>query len=57
MLERTAALELLARTDTLTSLANRRHFMELAAQEIARTVRYGGEFSLLMMDIDHFKNV
>jgi len=51
------ALERLARTDTLTGLSNRRHFMELAASELNRTVRYGGELSLLMMDLDHFKSV
>lgn len=50
-------LERLAQTDSLTGLANRRHFMALAEQEISRTVRYGGELSVLMLDIDHFKNV
>ncbi|MBK6999232.1 MAG: PAS domain S-box protein [Rhodoferax sp.] len=51
------ALEKLARTDVLTGLANRRHFMEVAEQELSRTLRYGGELSALMLDIDHFKNV
>ncbi len=50
-------LELLARTDSLTGLANRRHFMEVAEQELSRTLRYGGELSALMLDIDHFKSV
>lgn len=50
-------LELLARTDSLTGLANRRHFMEMAEQELSRTLRYGGELSALMLDIDHFKSV
>ena len=50
-------LERLAQTDMLTGLANRRHFMTLAEQELARAVRYGGKLSVLMMDIDHFKNV
>ena len=50
-------LERLAQTDTLTGLANRRHFMSLAEQELSRTARYGGDLSVLMMDIDHFKQV
>ena len=48
-------LERLAQTDVLTGLANRRHFMMLAEQELSRTARYGGELSVLMLDIDHFK--
>ena len=47
----------LAQTDVLTNLANRRHFMMMAEQELSRTVRYGGELSVLMIDVDHFKNV
>lgn len=50
-------LEKLAQTDFLTGLANRRHFMALAEQELARTLRYGGPLSVLMMDIDHFKKI
>ncbi len=50
-------LEHLAQTDALTGLANRRHFMALAERELSRTVRYGGELSALMLDIDHFKRV
>lgn len=47
----------LAQTDFLTNLANRRHFMGLAEQEMARTFRYGGSLAVLMLDIDHFKNI
>ena len=50
-------LEKLSQTDSLTGLANRRHFMILAEHELSRAVRYSGELSLLMMDIDHFKAV
>ncbi len=50
-------LEKEARTDALTGCANRRHFMELAAHELARMRRYGGELSLLMLDLDHFKAI
>jgi PAS domain S-box-containing protein len=51
------ALERLAQTDFLTGLANRRHFLTLAEQELSRTLRYGGPLSMLMMDIDHFKDI
>ncbi len=50
-------LKQLAQTDSLTNLANRRHFMELAEQELSRTLRYGGPLSVLMMDLDHFKSI
>ncbi len=50
-------LERLAQTDVLTGLANRRHFMFLAEQELSRTTRYGGDLSVLMADIDYFKKV
>jgi diguanylate cyclase (GGDEF)-like protein len=50
-------LERRAYTDYLTGLANRRHFLELAENELARTVRYGKEMSMLMLDLDHFKQV
>ena len=50
-------LERLSQTDALTGLANRRHFMALAEQEVSRTARYGGHLSVLMLDIDHFKSV
>ena len=44
-----------AQSDYLTGLANRRHFMERAEQELARTMRYRRPLSLLILDIDHFK--
>lgn len=50
-------LEALAQTDFLTGLANRRHFLAMAEQELARTIRYGGPLSVLMMDIDNFKKI
>lgn len=50
-------LEKLAQVDSLTGLANRRHFMIQLEQELSRSVRYGGPMSLLMVDIDHFKDV
>src|SRR5215217_651244 len=44
-----------ARTDTLTSMPNRRAFDERLALEIERAARTGEVLSLLMGDIDHFK--
>lgn len=50
-------LRRLATTDSLTGAHNRRHFMERAKAEIARSERYGSPLSMLSIDIDHFKNV
>jgi diguanylate cyclase (GGDEF)-like protein len=50
-------LERQARLDYLTGLANRRHFMEQAERELARTLRYRNPLTMLMLDIDHFKSV
>ncbi|SDH10559.1 sensor domain-containing diguanylate cyclase [Roseospirillum parvum] len=47
----------LAARDALTGLLNRRAFMPLLDQEIARCRRYGRSFVLLMIDLDHFKQV
>lgn len=46
-----------ARTDYLTGLLNRRHFVELAERELDRAERYQRPLTLLMVDIDHFKLV
>jgi diguanylate cyclase (GGDEF)-like protein len=50
-------LERQAHTDSLTGLANRGHFMHLAETELARSVRYGSPYGVLLLDIDHFKAV
>jgi two-component system chemotaxis response regulator CheY len=47
----------LANTDALTGLLNRRAFMEKLEKEIHRSRREKGLLSLIMMDIDHFKQV
>ncbi len=44
-------------TDPMTGLYNRRFFDKALAQEIGRCQRYGRFFSLLLVDIDHFKKV
>ena len=48
-------LETLSITDSLTQIANRRHFDAVLETEFGRHVRSGGELSLIMLDIDHFK--
>ena len=47
----------LAITDSLTGLYNRRHFFELADNELQRARRYRRFLSAIMLDIDHFKQV
>lgn len=46
-----------ASKDYLTGLSNRRHFMERGENELALARRYDHALSLLMIDIDHFKNI
>jgi len=50
-------LQRLANTDALTGLHNRRQFYELANQELARSRRTQAPVSLMMIDIDHFKQI
>lgn len=47
----------LTTVDGLTQIYNKRYFMEVLEREISRSHRYGRELSLIMFDIDHFKNV
>ncbi len=47
----------MALTDTLTGIYNRRYFYELAQKEFARSKRYQNPMSIILIDIDHFKNV
>jgi diguanylate cyclase (GGDEF)-like protein len=47
----------LSNTDHLTGLFNRRYLMEALDREIHRSIRKGGDMSLIMLDIDHFKQV
>lgn len=51
------ALERLAYTDSLTGLANRRHFNELAVRDAQRLQREGAPLTVLALDIDCFKSV
>ena len=52
-----ARLDLIARTDPLTRLYNRRHFDEHAELEFQRARRFGYTISFLMLDVDHFKTI
>lgn len=52
-----AELEELASRDPLTGVSNRRHFDRLAALELDHARRMGRAFSLLVLDIDHFKRI
>lgn len=46
-----------ASTDQLTNAWNRRHFSNMVDMEIERVRRYKQTMSLLLLDIDHFKNI
>jgi diguanylate cyclase (GGDEF)-like protein len=50
-------LETLSRTDGLTQLSNRRHFMERLAIEQHRRERYNLPYCLVICDADHFKSI
>lgn len=52
-----AQLSNLATTDTLTGAWNRRYFEQELQRELTQSRRYGEPLSLLMFDIDHFKDV
>ncbi len=54
---RTAELEKQVQTDALTGLTNYRGFVERLDQEMERTRRLEEPTSLIMIDIDHFKQV
>jgi diguanylate cyclase (GGDEF)-like protein len=55
--ERMQELALQASQDPLTGLKNRRRFEEDLRAELARSHRYGVSGALLMLDLDHFKQV
>jgi len=47
----------LAMTDALTGTYNRRYFVRRLGSEVRRSQRLGGDVSLLLVDIDHFKQI
>lgn len=50
-------LRYLSEMDALTGIANRRKTIEELEREIARAVRHDHPLSVLLLDIDHFKDV
>lgn len=57
LLAKQQELEALAGRDTLTGLYNRRKFLQLAEQELNRTLRSPAPLCLLMVDLDFFKRI
>lgn len=51
------SFRMLSRTDPLTRLFNFRHFYEQLESEAERARRYGHPLSLMIIDVDHFKQV
>ncbi|MDH4232017.1 MAG: diguanylate cyclase [Nitrospirota bacterium] len=52
-----AKVEYMAITDVLTGLYNRRRLHLSLTKEFERSKRYATPFSLILMDLDHFKNI
>gem|GEM_PF-1890984 len=52
-----AKLFMWAITDNVTKLYNRHYFNNVFNQELARSLRYGNEFSIVMIDVDMFKQI
>ncbi len=46
-----------AETDELTGVANRRRFVSAIEHEHSRAVRHGAFFSVILVDVDHFKEI
>ncbi|MFZ0704113.1 MAG: sensor domain-containing diguanylate cyclase [Candidatus Korobacteraceae bacterium] len=44
-------------TDDCTKLYNQRHLFTVLDEEVHRSARFGYQFSLLFLDLDHFKSV
>ena len=55
--EAVAKLQEYADRDGLTGIANRRYFEARLRDEYTRWQRYGGEMSVLLFDLDHFKRI
>jgi diguanylate cyclase (GGDEF)-like protein len=46
-----------AETDPLTGIANRRSFLAAIERECSRAARYGESLSVMIVDLDHFKEI
>lgn len=53
----THELKRMAEYDSLTNLYNRGHFFHLVDNELAKSIRYNNCISLLILDLDNFKQV
>jgi diguanylate cyclase (GGDEF)-like protein len=51
------SLKKMAETDALTGICNRHHFTLRAERALAECARNGEQASLIMFDLDHFKNI
>ena len=52
-----ARLYAIATVDDLTRLATRRHWLAQLSDALHLTSRHGGDLSVLVMDVDHFKRI
>ena len=57
LLERNAELQRLSTTDGLTGLPNRRHLEQRLTESVSLATRHGCDLSVLLFDIDHFKQI
>ncbi len=57
LMEMVALYDRAARTDELTELSNRRDMKSHLENEFSRYQRHGHHFSVILMDIDHFKQI
>jgi two-component system cell cycle response regulator len=47
----------MATTDALTGLLNRRAFLDWGKREVLRSSRYNDSLSMILLDVDHFKQI
>jgi len=57
ILHKNFQLKVSSETDSLTKIFNRSTFMEKSTTELNRAKRYGREYSMMMIDLDDFKQI
>ena len=57
LVEKNKQLEKLSVSDRLTGLYNRLRLDQVLDAELVRSKRYGNSFSVILLDVDHFKSV
>lgn len=57
VIEINTQLKILSETDSLTGILNRRAFFYKAENEIKRTIRYKRKLSMLILDVNNFKQI